>query len=155
MVLILVERVTRLTVDQAWRRLTDWPRHGAVVPLTRVSVLTPQPTAEGTVFVARTGLGPLTFDDPMRVARWRPPTLCRLVKQGRLVTGWAEIEVHPLGTEGSRVVWREDLAVRLLPALFDGLLGWAGRRMFGRAVDGLLARDPGPGVGGDVYSPPA
>lgn len=87
MVLILVERVTRLTVDQAWRRLTDWPRHGAVVPLTRVSVLTPPPTAEGTVFVARTGLGPLTFDDPMRVARWRPPTLCRLVKQGGLVTG--------------------------------------------------------------------
>ncbi|GAA3788196.1 SRPBCC family protein [Streptomyces chiangmaiensis] len=155
MVLFLVERVTRLSVDQAWRRLTDWPRHGNVVPLTRISVLTPPPTAEGTVFVARTGLGPLTLDDPMQVTVWRPPALCRLVKQGRFVTGWAEIEVHPHGKGGSRVVWREDLAVRPLPALFDRPLGWAGRRMFARAVDGLLAADPGPGVGGDVYSPPA
>src|SRR5258708_29242872 len=51
--------------EESWRRLTDWPRHAAVVPLTRVTVRTPPPTGEGTVFVARSGVGPLVFDDPM------------------------------------------------------------------------------------------
>jgi carbon monoxide dehydrogenase subunit G len=102
----------------------------------------------GTVFVARTGIGPLAFEDPMEVTVWRPPALCRLEKRGGLVTGWAEIEVHPHGEGHSRVVWREDLAVRLLPAFFDRQVGWAARWMFGRAVDGLLIR--GPAVGGGV-----
>lgn len=154
MVLLRLERTTPLPAGQAWLRLTDWPRHAAVVPLTRITVLTPPPTAVGTVFVARTGVGPLAFEDPMEVVVWRPPALCRLVKRGRLVTGWAEIEVHPHGEGGSRVVWREELAVRPLPPLFDPPLGWAARRMFGRAVDGLLAHGPRPGVGGGVYSPP-
>jgi hypothetical protein len=147
-VLFRLERVVPLPVDQAWLRLTDWPRHGEVVPLTRITVLTPPPTAVGTAFVARSGVGPLAFDDPMEVAVWRPPTLCRLVKRGRFVTGWAEIEVHPYGEGRSRVVWREDLTVRLLPGLFDRPLGWMARRTFGRAVDGLLARGPGRDVSG-------
>jgi hypothetical protein len=146
--LFLLERLTPLPVEQAWLRLTDWPRHGDVVPLTRVTVPTPPPTGVGTVFVARTGIGPLAFEDPMEVTVWRPPALCRLEKRGGLVTGWAEIEVHPHGEGHSRVVWREDLAVRLLPALFDRQVGWAARWMFGRAVDGLLIR--GPAVGGGV-----
>ncbi len=54
--------------------------------------------------------------------------------------GWAEIEVRPGLGGHSRVVWREDVRVRFLPAAFDGLLAWAGRVMFGRAVDQLLRR---------------
>ncbi|MEU6218806.1 SRPBCC family protein [Streptomyces sp. NPDC047022] len=153
MVVFHLERVTPIPVERAWLRLTDWPRHADVVPLTRVGVLTPPPTGVGTVFVARTGVGALGFDDLMEVVVWRPPSLCRLVKRGRLVTGWAEIEVLPHGDGGSRVVWREDLAVRPLPAFFDAPLGWAARWMFGRAVDGLLGCGPGPGVSGGVYSP--
>ncbi|MEU8587533.1 SRPBCC family protein [Streptomyces sp. NPDC048664] len=144
MVLVLLERVTPLPVERAWSRLTDWARHADVVPLTRISVVTAPPTGPGTVFVARTGIGPVGFDDPMEVEVWRPPALCRIVKRGRLVTGWAEIEVHPHGDGGSRVVWREELGVRALPALFDTPLDWAARRMFGRAVDGLLGAGPGP-----------
>ncbi|MER6355922.1 SRPBCC family protein [Streptomyces sp. NPDC001634] len=141
MVLFHLERVAPLPVDQAWLRLTDWPRHADVAPLTRITVRTPPPTAAGTVFVARSGIGPLAFDDPMEVVAWQPPRRCRLVKRGGFVTGWAEIEVHPHGVGHSRVVWREDLSVRLLPRLFDRPLGWVARRTFGRAVRNLLEYD--------------
>ncbi|MFE9093339.1 SRPBCC family protein [Streptomyces sp. NPDC007264] len=144
MVLFHLERVAPLPAEQAWLRLTDWPRHADVVPLTEVTVLTPPPTAVGTVFVARSGVGPLAVDDPMEVVVWQPPTLCRLAKRGRVVTGWAEFEVHPHGEGRSRVVWREDLSVNPLPGLFDRPLGWLARRMFGRAVDALLGPGPGP-----------
>ncbi|MEH0637138.1 SRPBCC family protein [Streptomyces bottropensis] len=151
MVLFVLERLPPLPADRAWQRLTDWPRHADVVPLTRVTVRTPPPTGEGTVFVARSGVGPLAFDDPMEVTLWQPPEgaadgRCRLVKHGSFVTGWAEIEVRPDGAGACRVVWRENLRVRGLPGLFDRSLGLVARWMFGRAVDGLLAsgaRRPG------------
>ncbi|MFF9277464.1 SRPBCC family protein [Streptomyces griseosporeus] len=139
----LLERTAPLPLDEAWRRLTTWPRHGQAVPLTRVTVLTPPPTAEGTVLVARTALGPLGFDDRMEVTVWRPPSdgepgHCRLEKRGRLVRGWAEIEVRPGPGGRTRVIWREELDVRLLPGVFDGVLRGAGRWVFGRAVNRLL-----------------
>ncbi|MFC9290179.1 SRPBCC family protein, partial [Streptomyces sp. NPDC057052] len=86
------ERTAPLPLDEAWRRLTEWTRHGDAVPLTRVTVLTPGPTREGTVFVARSGIGPLAFDDRMEVTVWCPPDdggpgLCRLEKLGRTVRG--------------------------------------------------------------------
>jgi hypothetical protein len=142
-VYFLLERTAPLPLDEAWRRLTDWPRHGEVVPLTRVRVVTPAPTGEGTVFVARSGVGPLAFEDPMEVTVWRPPAgetpgLCRLEKRGRVVTGWAEIEVRPGPGGRSRVVWREELDVRPLPGLFDPLAAGASRQVFGRAVNRLL-----------------
>ncbi|MFJ4715576.1 SRPBCC family protein [Streptomyces sp. NPDC088785] len=137
---IRIVRETPLSPAEAWLRLTDWERHGDVVPLTRVTVTTPPPTAAGTVFVARTGTARrLGFDDPMEVVHWEPPHLCRLEKRGRVVLGRAEFEVRPLaGGAGSRVEWREELRVRGLPGLADPLLAAAARRMFGRAVDGLL-----------------
>ncbi len=161
-VLFVFERSVPHSVEESWRRLTDWPRHAAVVPLTRVTVRTPPPTRVGTVFVARSGMGPLAFDDPMEVVTWQPPAegrpgRCRLVKLGTFVTGWAEIEVHPASRErpgapgpagapdhpaaGSRVVWREDLSVRWLPGAADRTLHRTARWMFGRAVDGLLRTD--------------
>lgn len=138
-----LERTAPLPLDEAWRRLTAWQRHGDAVPLTRVTVTTPGPTRRGTVIAARTGLGPLAFDDTMEVTVWQPPGddtpgLCRLDKRGRLVRGWAEIEVRPGPGGRSRVLWREELSVRLLPSLFDGLLVRAGRNVFGRAVNRLL-----------------
>lgn len=141
--LILLEHESPYPVDQSWQRLTEWQRHADVVPLTRVTVVTPPPTREGTVFLARSGVGPLAFDDPMEVVVWQPPGdggpgMCRLVKRGSFVTGWAEIEVHPVGGGSSRVVWREEIRVRWLPGFLDRVLARAGRWMFGRAVEGLL-----------------
>ncbi|MFJ8539736.1 SRPBCC family protein [Streptomyces sp. NPDC093591] len=143
MVTFLLERTVPLSLDEAWRRLTEWPRHGEVVPLTRVTVTTPPPTHVGSRFVARSGVGPLSFGDPMEVTVWEPPGeetpgLCRLEKRGRVVTGWAEIEVRPGPGGRARVVWREELGVRPLPALFDGVLERTARYVFGRAVNRLL-----------------
>ncbi|CAM5672133.1 SRPBCC family protein OS=Streptomyces tendae OX=1932 GN=GUR47_31065 PE=4 SV=1 [Streptomyces tendae] len=136
-------RTAPLAPKEAWRRLTRWERHGDTVPLTRVTADPPGPTRRGTVVVARTGAGPLGFDDAMEVTVWQPPRedspgRCRLEKRGRVVRGWAEIEVRPGPGGRTRVDWREDLDVRLLPSLFDGVLGRSGRYVFGRTVDRLL-----------------
>ncbi|CAL9383929.1 SRPBCC family protein [Streptomyces sp. enrichment culture] len=143
MALFLVRRTAPLSPDEAWRRLTAWHRHGDVVPFTRVTVTTPPPTGEGTVVVARSGIGPLSFSDPMEVTVWQPPGdgtpgRCRLEKRGRVVTGWAEIEVRPGPGGRARVEWREDLRVAPLPAVLDGVVGRTGRLVFGRAVNRLL-----------------
>ncbi|RAJ46865.1 hypothetical protein K353_00066 [Kitasatospora sp. SolWspMP-SS2h] len=126
---------TPLTADETWRRVTDWPRHGAGVPFTAVH-------GDGRTVVARTGAGRFGFDDVMDVVRWEPPRadrpgVCRLVKRGPLVTGWAEIEVRP-HRGGAVVRWREDLRVGPLPALFDRPTAWCGRILFRRTLRTLL-----------------
>ncbi|OEU96317.1 Immediate-early protein 2 [Streptomyces oceani] len=162
MALFRVERTSALPVGECWRRVTRWRRHADTVPFTRIIVRTRPPDARGTVFVARTALGPFGFDDPMEVVDWRPPTeagsapepdpgpaarartggaaegWCRLVKRGRVVTGWAEITVRTRAG-GSQVVWREDMRVRFLPRTCDPLLVVACRLVFGRALDSLLS----------------
>ncbi|MEV6955225.1 SRPBCC family protein [Streptomyces sp. NPDC051183] len=135
---------TPLSPSRAWHRLTAWERHGAQVPLTRTIIETAGPTRVGTRFTARTGVGSITFDDPMEVAVWQPPEgaspgLVRLVKQGRAVTGWAEIEVRPGPAGGSEVHWREEIRLRGLPRALDPVVAAVGRRLFGRAVDRLLS----------------
>ncbi|MFE2142199.1 SRPBCC family protein [Streptomyces sp. NPDC059456] len=134
---------TPLPPAEAWRRVTDWERHGAQVPLTRTIIGTAPPTRVGTRFTARTGVGRITFDDPMEVALWRPPAdaspgLVRLEKRGRAVTGWAEIGVRPGPAGGSVVEWREELHVRGLGRRFDPLVAAAGRLLFARALARLL-----------------
>ncbi|MFB6715849.1 SRPBCC family protein [Streptomyces sp. NPDC056358] len=148
MAVFRIERFTHLPAAEAWRRVTDWERHAAHVPLTTITVRTEPPTRTGTVFVARTGVGALGFDDPMEVVRWTPPAagragLCRLTKRGSLVLGRASIDVCPTDS-GSHVVWVEELSVRLLPRWFDPLIAAAGRRVFGRVLDGMLDPPAGP-----------
>ncbi|MFF8935888.1 SRPBCC family protein [Streptomyces paradoxus] len=139
----LLERTVPLPLDEAWRRITRWQRHGDAVPLTVVRVVPPEPTREGTLVVARSGAGPLVFDDPMEVTVWQPPRdgapgLCRLEKRGRVVLGWAELEVRPGPGGRSRVVWREEIRIRFLPSLFDGAVRRSSRYVFGRAMNRLL-----------------
>lgn len=151
MTVFRIERHTALPAEEAWRRITDWPAHGRRVPLTRVVVETPGPSGTGTVFVARTGLGPARFDDPMEIVRWEPPAPgrpghCRLEKRGRMIRGWAEIEVTAEadagsgpGVEGRTLVcWAEELRVSFLPRFLDRVTARTGRVVFGRVVDGLL-----------------
>lgn len=131
-----------LSVSEAWARVTDWPRHGDHVPLTRVAVTTDGPPGVGTVFSARTQLGPLGFDDPMEIVRWQPPVdggpgFCRIEKRGRAMLGWAELTVEPR-TVGSRTTWREDARPAHLPAFADGVSRRAGKAVFGRVVRRLL-----------------
>jgi hypothetical protein len=115
---------------ESWKRLTDWEAHGRSVPLTVV-------TRTGSGFIARTGVGPIGFDDPMEVVRWDAPSFCRLEKRGSVVTGWAELSVEPLA-DGSRVTWREDIHVRGVPHVLDGLTRAVSTKVFSRVIDGLL-----------------
>ncbi len=144
MAVFRIERFTPLPAAESWRRVTDWERHAAQVPLTTITVPAGMATRTGTVFVARTGVGPLAFDDPMEVVRWSPPSgsragMCRLEKRGRVVLGRATIDVYPTHA-GSHVVWVEELSVRLLPRWGDPLISGAGRRIFGRVLDSMLDR---------------
>ncbi|WP_426362606.1 SRPBCC family protein [Streptomyces sp. E-08] len=142
MSLIRVERTVPLAPEEVWLRLTDWPAHGRQVPLTRTRVLTAGPNGAGTRFTARTGIGRLSFDDPMEVVHWEPPSagrpgVVRLEKSGRVVRGWARIEVT--GTGGRcRVDWTEELTLRGVPRALDPVLAATGRALFGRALDALL-----------------
>ncbi|MET9607518.1 SRPBCC family protein [Streptomyces sp. NPDC006512] len=145
---IRIIRRSPLPPAEVWRRLTDWERHGAQVPLTRTIIETEPPTHVGTRFTARTGVGRVTFDDTMEVVLWQPPAappaapsagLVRLEKRGRAVTGRAEIEVRPLPSGGTEVHWREDLRPRGVPRLLDPLTAAAGRLLFTRALTRLLA----------------
>ena len=68
----------------------------------------------------------------------------RARKTGRAVRGWAEIEVRAEGA-GSYVVWREELRPRGVPRVAGGVVRFAGRRVFGRVLDALLAPDGGRG----------
>lgn len=130
MALIQIVREVGLSPVHAWARVTNWQRHGEFVPLTRITV-----TDDG--FDAFTGFGKVGFHDPMAVVRWEEPSLCRLEKRGRIVTGWAELTVEPV-EGGSRIVWREDIAVWGVPRLFDPLIRASSGALFSRVIDGLL-----------------
>jgi len=129
---ITLTRETPLSAAEAWSRITDWPRHGAFVPLTTVHV-------HDRRIVARTGLGPVAFDDIMDITAWDPPHHCRLEKRGRLVQGWAEVTIEEAGAT-TRVTWVEELHIRSLPRLFDPLVRKSAERMFSKLLDGLLTR---------------
>src|SRR4051812_46480388 len=135
----------------AWSVLVDWPRHGDWVPLTRVRVVSPRPDGVGAVFVARTGVGPLGFDDPMTVVAWEPPAgddpgsapgRCEVVKSGRVVHGRAVFTVTPLPGRRCRVAWTEDVTVspRRITRHVDPAVGFAGRFAFATTLR-AYARD--------------
>ncbi|GAA3590891.1 hypothetical protein GCM10022223_01760 [Kineosporia mesophila] len=103
-------------VPVVWARLTDWSAHGRMVPLTSIRVIG-APDQVGSVFVARTGIGPLAFDDSMRIDEFEPPAAqvsgeevigeppvgparFRVTKTGRVVKGWAEAELWPTAAAG-------------------------------------------------------
>jgi hypothetical protein len=137
----VVRRVEMAPYD-AWERLTDWERHSGLVPFTTITYAGDVRRAVGERFVARTGVGPLGFDDPMEVTHWEPPRAerpgrCRVEKRGRVMLGWAELTVSSDGS-GARAEWREDIAVRGTGRVLDGPNRVAGRYVFGRVVDRLL-----------------
>lgn len=117
-----IAREVPFSQQEAFSRLTDWERHGDVVPLTTVRLT-------DTGFVARSGFGRLAFDDPMDVVEWDPPRFCRLEKRGRVIRGWAEISVWPTES-GSTVMWREVAHVRGVPRALARMERSAGRAVF-------------------------
>ncbi|MFC1408417.1 SRPBCC family protein [Streptacidiphilus sp. N1-12] len=138
-------RTVHRTPAECWDRLTDWPRHGERVPLTRVFVSKGSGREVGDVVTARTSVGPLGFDDPMEILLFQAPEpgrpgLGRLVKHGSVVRGWAELSIVASETDAAKTVvgWREEIAVLGIPRLADPLLARAGRVVFGRVVERLV-----------------
>lgn len=132
-------------VARVWALVTDWPAHGRWIPLTRVAIDPDSPAAAGlgTRFTGRTALGRVSLDDPMTVTEWQPPDgdgagRCRVVKRGRWLAGWAEIEVRPEGG-GSRLSWMEDIQPRWTPRWADPVVKLVGRLLFDRALRRLAA----------------
>lgn len=128
---------TEASPEQTWRRLWDLDRHTAVIPLTTVTAHPPATRlGPGVGFTGRTALGPVGFDDVMRVVEWSPPSdegggRAVVDKVGRVVGGRIEVTVAPL-RQGSLVTWRQTVRLPWLPAR----LSW---------VEALAARVVAPG----------
>lgn len=148
----------RAPATVVWETLVDWPRHGRWAPLTTVRTVTARPGGVGAAFVARTGVGPFGFDDPMSVVVWQPPGgdtpqdpagRCEVAKSGRVVHGRAWFTVTPLPGSRARVVWDEDVSVspRRVTRFAGSLISLAGRfgfaatlRAFARDVESAARR---------------
>ena len=64
-----ITREVRAPASELWDLLVDWPRHGGWVPLTTMRVDGERGHGVGSTFVGRTALGPVGFDDVMRVVK--------------------------------------------------------------------------------------
>lgn len=100
-----------------WSVLTDWERQSEWAMLTRTRGIGPTGGhALGEQVHAFTGVGPVGFLDSMVIDVWDPPRRCRTRKTGRVVGGYAEFRVEPVGDERSRVVYRAEYE---LPPVLD------------------------------------
>ena len=141
-----VHLVPPLTAPEAWRRVLDLRAHTAVIPLTTVTgdAMGASDLVDGSRFVARTGLGPVGFDDVMVVDSIVPPTpttagRARIRKDGKVVRGAIDLSVTPTAA-GSTVVWRQQISVRGVPAVLDRVVATVARAAYGTALRKLLAR---------------
>lgn len=142
----VVRRHAPVAPEVLWRAITDFASHGKRVPLTRMHVDEGAPRV-GWGFTGLTGVGPLSFADPMLLTRWEAPSgqgttgRFRLVKTGRVLGGWAEVEVVPDAQGGCTATWTESLWPRpaLLGALVAPLTNRVGAALFTRVLDGMIA----------------
>lgn len=110
-----------LSSETAWERLWDLQRHSVVIPLTTVTLDPPATAlAQDVEFRGRTGLGPLGFDDTMRVTHWQPPSdgspgRAVMEKTSRVLGGRIEVDIIGAGS-GSRVSWHQELRLPWLPS---------------------------------------
>ena len=119
-----------------WAYITDWPRHGEWIPLTKVETVGGGARGVGGKIRAWSGLGPLGFWDPITITAWdeQPDGSghCAFVHTGRFVKGDAEIMVSSLPGDRSRLEWFEWFDLGL-----PGRLAW---RVAGAAMERTLAR---------------
>jgi carbon monoxide dehydrogenase subunit G len=119
--------------ERTWRAVVDWPAQGEWMLATRVR----GDHGPGARVVARTGIGPIGFTDPMVVTEWAPPRRCVVRHTGRVVRGDGVFEVEPAGA-GSEFRWTERLD---LPLGVAGRWGWRlARPLAQRGMDASLRR---------------
>lgn len=135
-----------LPAPEAWRRILDLRAHTAVIPLTTVTgdAMTAGELVDGSRFTARTGLGPMGFDDVMVVEAIVPPTStsaghARIRKEGNVVRGVIDLRVTPTAV-GSAVVWAQRIGVRAVPSILDPVVSRAARAAYASTLRRLLSR---------------
>jgi uncharacterized protein YndB with AHSA1/START domain len=143
-----VAREVRAPAEEVWDLLVDWPRHAAWVPLTTMTVDEAGSHTVGSRLVGRTAIGPVGFDDVMRVVAWRPPAgratgRVEVVHEGRVLGGSAQLEVRPVTAARCVATWSEDLQIlpgaprsvgKLLAVAGAPATALAGRLVFGRVL---------------------
>ncbi len=153
---VAVRRVVLpVPAPRAFALLTDVRRHAAWVPLTRIDLHGPADDdgrlLAGGTFTAVTGpaarRGAPGLPDRMRLESAEAPVgrrtgTARFVKLGPLLTGWAELDVRPLGEALCEVTWRERIGVRGVPAAITDVLGTPLTAAMLRTVLRHAARDP-------------
>ncbi|GHH70994.1 polyketide cyclase [Streptosporangium violaceochromogenes] len=95
--------------ERVFSVLTDWPRHGEWMLLTRARVTAGDGHSAGSLLAAFTGVGPLGFLDTMEITGWDPPRAVAVRHTGRPVRGTGVFRVLPRDGGGSTIVWEEDL----------------------------------------------
>ena len=106
--------------EQVWQLVTDWERQGEWIPLTRVWRTGGTPGAVGETLTARTGVGPLAFDDTMTVLEVEAPARCLVEHTGRVVRGLGEFRLSE-SAGCTHLVWVEQVDVpggRFAPLLW-------------------------------------
>ena len=123
------------SAETVWDYVTDWPRQGEWIPLTRVETVGPAHQVGGRIR-AWTGLGPLGVWDPMTITAWEPPAngsaRCEVMHTGAVVRGEAEFTVVARGTDACTFTWWEHLAIPGGPV---GAVLW---RLFGPGMRKVL-----------------
>jgi uncharacterized membrane protein len=154
--LVRAEVEVQAPADVVWRYVTDWPRQGEWMPLTRVERVDDADRVGGRLR-AWTGIGPVGFWDTITITVWEEhpdgSARCEIMHTGSVVHGDAEFSVVPLGASTCKVGLWEHLDVPGGPvgALLWGLVGrfvqrgveQVLRRMAGRAEALARGGDPG------------
>ncbi|WP_323095235.1 SRPBCC family protein [Intrasporangium sp. YIM S08009] len=138
--------VSSLPAPEAWRRILNLRAHSEVIPLTTVTgaALDTSELTPGARFVARTGLGPIGFDDVMVIESYTPPTehdpgVAHIRKEGRTVTGRITLRVAPTD-DGCVVMWKQRIGVRRVPGFADVAVARVARSAYRRTLLELLRR---------------
>lgn len=124
-----LEQSWPVPAQRLWQALADWESHSQWIPATRVRVLSGD-SGLGTTFVARTGFGPLAFDDHMTVIEYDHDTTHAVVqKTGPLLLGSAGFRIEARAG-GSHLHWFETVNVPYLPSFLAPAIARIGRLLF-------------------------
>jgi hypothetical protein len=97
------------TVEQTWDAAVDWQAQSQWTCLSSVRATSGGGRGLNATIEAKTGLGPLSLNDPMEIAEWDPPHRLVLRHVGPFVRGDATWEVTGLPGGRSRFEWSEVL----------------------------------------------
>ncbi|MGO8882721.1 MAG: SRPBCC family protein [Streptosporangiaceae bacterium] len=100
--------LVRAAPERVWQLAMDWSRQREWIWATQVS----GGASVGAQVTARTGIGPVGFDDTMVITEWDPPRRCVVRHTGKVVRGLGVFEVVPHGPV-SEFRWTEQIELPL------------------------------------------